>query len=89
MLDISFYLSGLAVVLSIFILAVSVRAYSRTHVRIFGFLIAVFVILLADSLIYTITGFIFFQLPFTMNEMFLFSDVAILLIFYFGAVRGS
>ncbi len=89
MLDISFYLSGLAVVLSIFILVVSIRAYSRTHVRIFAFLISVFVILLADSLIYTITGFVYIQFPFSIDDLFLFSDVAILLIFYFGAVRGS
>ena len=70
-------------------MAVSIRAYSRTHVRIFVFLIAVFVILLLDSLIYTISGFIYFQLPISMDDVFLLSDVAILLIFYFGAVRDS
>ncbi len=42
MLDLSYYLSGLATVLALFILIVGVRAYRRSRIRIFAYLVAGF-----------------------------------------------
>lgn len=89
MLAISFYLSGLSVVLSLFILAVSIRAYRRSGIRLFAYLMIVFIVILFDSILYTLSGFIFVQFPLSFDDIFLISDVVILLLFYFGAVRGS
>ncbi len=89
MLDLSYYLSGLATVLALFILIVGVRAYRRSRIRIFAYLVAVFALFLVDSTLYTISGLVYFQVPVSFADVFLLTDVAVLLIFYFGTVRGS
>ena len=89
MLDLSYYLSGLATVLALFILIVVVRAYRRSRIRIFAYLVAVFALFLVDLTLYTISGLVFFQIPVYFVDVFLLTDVAVLLIFYFGTVRGS
>ncbi|MEM0157272.1 MAG: hypothetical protein QXN26_04315 [Thermoplasmataceae archaeon] len=89
MLDLSYYLSGLATVLAVFILIVGVRAYRKSRIRILAYLVAVFALFLLDSTIYTISGLIYIQSPFSFADIFLLTDVAVLLLFYFGTVRGS
>lgn len=87
--NIDFYISGLAVVLSIFLLAVNVRAYRRSQMRMFAFIAAVFIIFLIDGLAVLAGGFGAISLPITATTLLLISDIAILVLFYYGVVRGS
>ncbi len=87
--NIDFYISGLAVVLSIFLLAVNMRAYRRSHIRMFAFIAAVFIIFLIDGLLVLAGGLGAVSLPITSTTILLVSDIAILVLFYYGVVRGS
>lgn len=87
--NIDFYISGLAVVLSIFLLAVNMRAYRRSHIRMFAFIAAVFIIFLIDGLAVLVGGLGVISFPITATTLLLVSDIAILVLFYYGVVRGS
>ena len=87
--NIDFYISGLAVVLSIFLLAVNMRAYRRSHIRMFAFIAAVFIIFLIDGLAVLVGGLGLISFPITATTLLLVSDIAILILFYYGVVRGS
>lgn len=87
--NIDFYISGLAVVLAIFLLAVNTRAYRRSHIRMFAFLTVVFIVLLIDGLLVLALGIGLFKLPFSDTTILLLSDIVILILFYYGVVRGS
>ncbi len=87
--NVDFYISGLAVVLSIFLLAVNMRAYRRSHIRMFAFIAAVFIIFLIDGLAVLIGGLGIVNFPITATTLLLVSDIAILVLFYYGVVRGS
>lgn len=87
--NIDFYISGIAVVLSIFLLAVNMRAYRRSHIRMFAFIAAVFIIFLIDGLLVLATGLGAVKVPFTPVTLLLVSDIAILILFYYGVVRGN
>ena len=87
--SLSFYLSGLGLVLSIFLIIVTSRAYGRSRVKLFGYLIGVFTITLLDSLLFIVEGLTLYVPPISTLDVFLASEVVILVLFYFGAVRGS
>lgn len=89
MASIDFYVSGLSVALALFLLAVNTRAYRRSGIRMFAYLMVVFVVLLADGLIVLATGIGLFSLPISTTSMLLISNIVILILFYIGVVRGS
>lgn len=87
--NIDFYISGLAVVLAVFLLAVNTRAYRRSHIRMFAFLTVVFIVMLLDGLMVLALGIGIISLPITETTLLLLSDIVILVLFYYGVVRGS
>ncbi len=87
--DIYFYLSGIALVLSIFLIVVSLRAYQRSKIKLLLFVSGTFIVILVDSIIAVLVGFGVIPVPYSMEDMFLVSDLAIMIIFYLGVVRGN
>ncbi len=87
--SIDFYISGLSVVLAIFLLAVNIRAYRRSNIRMFAYLMVVFIVLLFDGLAVLTIGLGLFSLPVTNTSLLLISNIVILILFYYGVVRGS
>ncbi|MCL5782580.1 MAG: hypothetical protein M1476_01555 [Candidatus Thermoplasmatota archaeon] len=87
--SIDFYLSGLSIFLSLFLLIVNIRALKKSRVRVFKFLTAVFALIFLDGLISVLVGFSILNIPLTLTDMFLFSNILILIIFYYGVVRSS
>ncbi len=87
--SIDFYISGLSVVLAIFLLAVNIRAYRRSSIRMFAYLTVVFIVLLFDGLAVLTVGLGLFTLPLTSTSLLLISNIVILVLFYYGVVRGN
>jgi hypothetical protein len=57
--------------------------------RMFLFILLVFLVILLDGVILIISGFGVFTLPISNTAVLMISDVIILLLFYYGVVRGS
>lgn len=89
MQSIDFYLAGLSIVLSLFLLAVNTRAYRRSRIRMFTFLMVVFVATLFDGIATLLVGFGMLILPISTTALLLVSNILILILFYYGVVRGS
>lgn len=87
--NIDFFLTGISVILAAFLLAVGIRAYRKSGMRMFLFILLVFLIILLDGVILIISGFGVFTLPVSNTAVLMISDVIILLLFYYGVVRGS
>ena len=87
--NIDFFLTGISVILAAFLLAVGIRAYRKSGMRMFLFILLVFLIILLDGVILLISGFGVFTLPVSNTAVLMISDVIILLLFYYGVVRGS
>lgn len=89
MQSIDFYISGISVVLAIFLLAVNIRAYRRSRIRMFAYIMVVFIVLLFDGLAVLTIGLGIFSLPISGTSLLLISNIVILVLFYIGVVRGS
>lgn len=89
MQNVEFYVSGLSIVLSIFLLAVNIRAYRRSGMRMFAYLMVVFITLLFDGVAILLIGFGILSLPLSNSALLLTSNIVILILFYYGVVRGS
>ncbi len=87
--NIDFFLTGISVILAAFLLAVGIRAYRKSGMRMFLFILLVFLVILLDGVILIISGFGVFTLPISNTAVLMISDVIILLLFYYGVVRGS
>lgn len=79
-------LLGIVFILSIFLLAIAVRAWRKSHIRAMGFL--------AGSFVVIIIGDIFLSLAFigyltaSTGTILALLFLAVLLIFYYGVMRG-
>ncbi len=87
--NIDFYLTGLSVILAVFLLGVGLKAYRKSGMRMFLFIMLVFLIIFLDGIILILVGFGIFSLPISNTAVLMISNIAILLLFYYGVVRGS
>ena len=87
--NIDFYLTGLTVILAAFLLVVGLKAYRKSGMRMFLFIMLVFLIFLLDGIILILVGFGVFNLPISNTAVLMISNMVILLLFYYGVVRGS
>ena len=87
--NIDFYLMGLSVILAAFLLAVGGRAYRKSGMRMFLYIMIVFLIILFDGVLLILVGFGLLALPISNTAVLMVSNIAVLLLFYYGVVRGS
>lgn len=87
--SIDFYLAGLSVVLALFLILVNIMAYRKSRVRIFAFLMVVFAAILFDGIMTLLAGFSVLVLPISTTALLLISNILVLVLFYYGVVRGS
>lgn len=81
-------ITGISLVLAIFLIAVTARTISRFHSPIFKYLLAVFVILLLDSA-YTVLSILLFPALRTYDAViYIISDFFILILFYAAIAKG-
>ena len=87
--NIGIFITGISIVVSIFLLAVTYKSLKRSNVKIFYYLFIVFgIILIANAyMLLQVFGIV----PYFVADVtvLLFADLVILLLFYFGIVRGS
>lgn len=81
-------ITGISVVLSIFLIAVSARTISRFKSPIFRYLLFVFILILFDSLYTIITILLLPNLRSSTVVVYIVSDLIILLLFYAVIARG-
>ncbi len=81
-------ITGVSLVLSIFLIAVVTRTISRFHSPIFRYILAVFIIILIDSLAVIISIFAFPGLRQITSLLYITSELVILLLFYAAVVKG-
>lgn len=88
MYDYALIISGISIVLSLFLLGVAFRVSRRRKVRILTYISAVFAVILVSNVIFVLQ--VFSMLPFTGYEvtMLLSVELLILVLFYAGIVRG-
>lgn len=87
--NVGIFLSGVSIVVSIFLIFVSYRALGGRKVRILYYLIAVFILILIENIILVIQVFIPLPISIPDTNLILFVNLVILLLFYGGIVRGS
>jgi hypothetical protein len=89
MVDFLIFMTGISLILSIFMIVVVAKAIRVGGMRIFRYLLASFTLILISDFILILTAFSVFGT--TYIDLFIFSltDLFILLIFYSGVVRGS
>ena len=87
--NIGIFITGISIVVSIFLLAVTYKSLKRSSVKIFYYLFIVFGIILIAN-VYMLLQ-VFGIVPYFVADVtvLLFADLVILLLFYFGIVRGS
>ncbi len=88
MYNIAVILSGVSIVISIFLLIVTVKALRLRRARIFRYTGAVFAVILVSNCVYVLQ--VFSLLPGARYEVisFLSVELIILLLFYTGIARG-
>lgn len=88
MYDIALLFSGLSIMLSIFLLVITLRVAMRRRVKILSYIIGVFFVILISNILFVLQIFSFF--PYSINQvtLLLAAELAILLLFYAGIVRG-
>lgn len=87
--SIDYYLTGFSIILAAFLLAVSMRAYRKSGVKMLLFIMFVFLAILVDGVLLLFIGFGVFTLPLSNTAILMISNIVILLLFYYGVVRGS
>lgn len=87
--SIDFFLAGLTVVLSVFLLIINIRAYRKSSIHIFLILMIVFLALLVDGGVTLLVGFSLITIPISLTAFLLISNLLILSLFYFVVARGS
>ncbi|MGC8505987.1 MAG: hypothetical protein ACP5NK_04690 [Thermoplasmata archaeon] len=79
-------LLGIVLILSIFLLAIAVRAWRKSHIRAMGFLAGSFVAVIIGDIFLSLAylGYISTSTGTILAMLFL----VVLLIFYYGVMRG-
>ncbi len=85
----SIYISAVSMIISVFLAFISSRTYVRVRSAIFLSMAIVFFIILGDSALFLTSAFGIISLPFDAQDMLLFTNLLILIVFYVGAVRRS
>lgn len=81
-------ITGISVVLSIFLIVVAARTVSKFRSPIFKYLLVIFTLLLFDSL-YTIVSILLFQsIRSSVLFVYIITDLIVLLLFYAVIARG-
>lgn len=86
--NIAVLISGLSIVISIFLLDVTRRVSKRRRVRILSFMSAVFVLILLSNVVFVVLTFTIFPTTGIETTFLLAVQLVILLLFYAGIVRG-
>lgn len=88
MYDLAILISGLSIVLSVFLLGILKRVTRRRKARIFSYIAGVFLVILASNVIFVLQ--VFTLIPFTGYEVtfLLATELLILILFYLAIVRG-
>ncbi|MCL4438813.1 MAG: hypothetical protein M1616_05570 [Candidatus Thermoplasmatota archaeon] len=86
MSNFTIYASSLSMVVSAFLLVVASRAFIRVRSRIFVSLIAVFLVILVESVISLVSLFDLVTLPFSLDDMLVFGNIIVLIVFYAGVL---
>jgi hypothetical protein len=89
MLDYYAAIAAVSVVLSIFMLAVTLRATRRAGVRILKYLAASFILIFLTNLLVLFNLFYPAYFGTVIIPGFVVADLLILLLFYSGIIRGS
>ncbi|HLH86101.1 MAG TPA: hypothetical protein VKU79_04480 [Thermoplasmataceae archaeon] len=82
-----YFLAGISAVVSILMIAVSARSYQKAKSRFFSLLLVVFVLIFFDSLYAILSGLGIFQVGLSLEDILLLSNLLILALFYFAAIR--
>ncbi|WP_393972092.1 hypothetical protein OXIME_000696 [Oxyplasma meridianum] len=89
MLELSTFFEALSLVISIFLLAVTVSAWLKRRLKILKYIIVVFALILAQDIALILQ--VFYIIPYAAydTDLFVLVDLAILALFYMGIVRGN
>lgn len=89
MLELSTFFEALSLVISVFLVAVTVSAWRRRKLKILKYIIAVFAIIFAQDIVLVLQ--VFYIIPYAAydTDLFVLVDLAILALFYTGIVRGN
>ncbi len=89
MLELSTFFEALSLVISIFLLIITVRAFRNRRIKLLEYIMAVFFLIFVQDIVLILQ--VFYILPFSAYDpdLFVLVDLAILAIFYVGIVRGS
>lgn len=89
MLDLSTLLEAISLVISAFLLAITVSAFRKRKLKLLRYMMAVFSLIFVQDIVLILQ--VFFIIPFATydTDLFVLVDLAILAIFYSGVVRGS
>ena len=89
MLELSTFFEALSLVISIFLLIITVRAFRNRRIKLLVYIMAVFFLIFVQDIVLILQ--VFYIIPFSAYDpdLFVLVDLAILAIFYVGIVRGS
>jgi heme A synthase len=89
MLELSTFFEALSLVISVFLIAVTVSAWRRRRLKILKYIIGVFALIFAQDV--TLILQVFYIIPYAVydTDLFVLVDLAILALFYAGIVRGN
>ncbi|MHB1650674.1 MAG: hypothetical protein ACYCSA_10860 [Thermoplasmataceae archaeon] len=89
MLELSTFFEALSLVISIFLLIITVRAFRNRRIKLLEYIMAVFFLIFVQDIVLILQ--VFYIIPFSAYDpdLFVLVDLAILAIFYVGIVRGS
>lgn len=89
MLELSTFFEALSLVISVFLVGVTVSAWRRRKLKILKYIIAVFAIIFAQDIVLVLQ--VFYIIPYAAydTDLFVLVDLAILALFYTGIVRGN
>lgn len=89
MLELSTFFEALSLVISIFLLIITVRAFRNRRIKLLEYIMAVFFLIFVQDIVLILQ--VFYIIPFSAYDpdLFVLVNLAILAIFYVGIVRGS
>ena len=89
MLELSTFFEALSLVISAFLLAVTVSAWRKRRLKILRYIVAVFVLIFAQDIALILQVYYIIQYAAYDTDLFVLVDLAILALFYTGIVRGN
>lgn len=89
MLELSTFFEALSLVISAFLVAVTVSAWRRRRLKILKYIVGVFALIFAQDIALILQ--VFYIIPYAAydTDLFVLVDLAILALFYSGIVRGN